>query len=80
MVVTGAKDMGGGWGGLWWAVEALLLVLWSFGYLSSYTLGGFIHALLVLALAPLFVRAVQTRRSNARGRVIDAPAGRRNAE
>ena len=70
----------GGWGGMWWAVEALLLVLWSFGFLSSYTLGGFIHALLLLALAPLFVRAVQNRRSTARGRAMGVPVARRNVE
>ena len=72
--------IGGGWGGMWWAVEALLLVLWTFGFLSSYTLGGFIHALLLLALAPVFVRVVQNRRSTDRARGMDAPVTRRNAE
>lgn len=71
---------GGGWGSMWWAVGLLLLVLWSFGFLSSYTLGGFIHTLLLLALAPMLLRAVQIRRGAARTRRLDAPVTRRNAE
>ena len=70
----------GGWGSMWWAVGVLLLVLWSFGFLSSYTLGGFIHALLLLALAPMLVRAGHARRGTTRTRVLDAPVTRRNAE
>lgn len=51
---------------MWWAVGVLLLVLWTFGMLSSYTLGGGIHVLLFLACAPVFVRAVHNWRSTAR--------------
>jgi hypothetical protein len=39
-----------------------LLVLWLVGVTASYTLGGFIHILLLLALVALVIRIVQTRR------------------
>lgn len=65
---------------MWWAMEVLFLVLWSFGWLSSYTLGGFIHALLLLALAPVLVRAVHSRRLTTRTRQVPTPVTRRSAE
>lgn len=40
----------------------LLVVLWLLGMVSSYTLGGFIHLLLVLAVAVMLIRIVQGRR------------------
>jgi hypothetical protein len=40
----------------------LLVVLWLLGMVSSYTLGGFIHLLLVLAIAVMLVRIIQGRR------------------
>jgi hypothetical protein len=40
----------------------VLLVLWLLGLLSSYTLGGFIHALLVIALVILILQLVTGRR------------------
>jgi len=40
----------------------ILLVLWLLGMVSSYTLGGFIHVLLVLAVVVLLVRLLQGRR------------------
>jgi hypothetical protein len=40
----------------------LLVLLWVLGLVSSYTLGGFIHILLVLALAVLLIRIIQGRR------------------
>ena len=40
----------------------LLLVLWLFGVVSSYTLGGFIHILLVVAIAVVLIRVIQGRR------------------
>jgi len=45
-----------------WTVTVILLVLWALGLLSSYTLGGFIHILLVLALISLLVGVIQRRR------------------
>jgi hypothetical protein len=45
-----------------WTIAVILLVLWALGLLSSYTLGGFIHLLLVLALISLLVGVIQRRR------------------
>ena len=43
-------------------ILVLLIVLWLLGMVSSYTLGGFIHLLLVLAIAVLLIRVIQGRR------------------
>ena len=40
----------------------VLVVLWLLGMVSSYTLGGFIHLLLILAIAVLLIRVIQGRR------------------
>jgi hypothetical protein len=45
-----------------WTIFVLLLVLWLLGVVSSYTLGGFIHILLVLAIAVVLIRVIQGRR------------------
>jgi hypothetical protein len=45
-----------------WTVFLILLVLWALGLVTSYTLGGMIHVLLVLALAVMIIRLVQGRR------------------
>jgi hypothetical protein len=42
-------------------ILVLLVVLWLLGMVSSYTLGGFIHILLVLAVAVLLIRVIQGR-------------------
>lgn len=44
-----------------WTLFAVLLVLWLLGLVSSYTLGGFIHVLLVIAVVILLIRLVQGR-------------------
>ncbi|HJY34740.1 MAG TPA: lmo0937 family membrane protein [Vicinamibacterales bacterium] len=44
-----------------WTIFVLLLVLWLLGVVSSYTLGGFIHLLLVLAIAVVLIRVIQGR-------------------
>jgi hypothetical protein len=41
----------------------VLVVLWLLGMVSSYTLGGFIHILLVIAVALLLIRLIQGRRA-----------------
>ena len=46
-----------------WTVFIILLVLWLVGLVSSYTLGGFIHLLLVLALIVLVINLVTGRRT-----------------
>jgi len=45
-----------------WTVAVVLLVLWGLGLVTSYTLGGFIHILLVLAVITIVIRVVQGRR------------------
>jgi hypothetical protein len=46
-----------------WTVFVVLLVLWLLGLVSSYTLGGFIHLLLVLALVVLVINLLTGRRT-----------------
>jgi uncharacterized protein DUF5670 len=43
-------------------VGIVLLILWLLGLVTSYTLGGFIHILLVLAIIVILIRVVQGRR------------------
>jgi Family of unknown function (DUF5670) len=43
-------------------VAVLLIVFWLLGYVSSYTLGGFIHILLVIAIVVIVIRVIQGRR------------------
>jgi len=45
-----------------WTIFVILLVLWLLGIVSSYTLGGFIHLLLVLAVVVLLIRIIEGRR------------------
>jgi hypothetical protein len=45
-----------------WTIFVILLVLWLLGMVSSYTLGGFIHVLLVLAIVVVLIRVIQGRR------------------
>ncbi len=45
-----------------WTIALILLVLWALGLVSSYTLGGFIHILLVAAIVLVIVRVIQGRR------------------
>ena len=42
-------------------ILVVLIVLWLLGMVSSYTLGGFIHLLLVLAIAVILIRVIQGR-------------------
>jgi Family of unknown function (DUF5670) len=44
-----------------WTIFVILLVLWLFGLVSSYTLGGFIHLLLVIAVVVLVIQLIQGR-------------------
>ncbi len=45
-----------------WTIFVVLLVLWALGLVSGYTIGGFIHVLLVIALAIVLIRIIQGRR------------------
>jgi len=46
-----------------WTIFIVLLALWLLGVVSSYTLGGFIHLLLVLAVVVVLIRLLQGRRA-----------------
>jgi Family of unknown function (DUF5670) len=45
-----------------WTIFVILLILWLLGLVSSYTLGGYIHILLVVAIVVLLIRVIQGRR------------------
>ncbi len=45
-----------------WTIFVILLVLWALGLATSYTLGGFVHLLLLLAIAVVLIRVIQGRR------------------
>jgi hypothetical protein len=45
-----------------WTIFVILLVLWLLGVVTSYTLGGFVHIFLVIALAVLVINIIQGRR------------------
>jgi hypothetical protein len=46
-----------------WTIFVVLLVLWFLGLVTSYTLGGMVHLLLVLAVVVLVIQLIQGRRS-----------------
>lgn len=45
-----------------WTIFVILVVMWLLGMVSSYTLGGFIHLLLLLAIAVVLINIIQGRR------------------
>jgi len=45
-----------------WTIAVILVALWLLGLVSSYTMGGFIHILLVIAIVVVLVRIIQGRR------------------
>jgi len=45
-----------------WTIFVILLILWLLGMVTSYTLGGFIHLLLVIAVVVVLIRIIQGRR------------------
>ncbi len=45
-----------------WTIAVILTVLWLLGLVSSYTMGGFIHVLLVIAIVTVLIRIIQGRR------------------
>ena len=46
-----------------WTIAVILVVLWLLGIVSSYTLGGFIHILLVIAIVIIVINLIQGRRT-----------------
>jgi hypothetical protein len=45
-----------------WTISVILIILWLLGFVSGYTIGGFIHILLVIAIVVVLVRIIQGRR------------------
>jgi len=45
-----------------WTIVIILLVLWVLGLVSSYTMGGLVHVLLVIAIIVILVRVIQGRK------------------
>jgi uncharacterized protein DUF5670 len=46
-----------------WTIAVLLVALWGLGLVTSYTLGGFIHVLLIVAIVTVAIRLIQGRRA-----------------
>jgi len=44
-----------------WTIFVILMIMWLLGMATSYTLGGFIHILLLLAIASVLIRVIQGR-------------------
>jgi hypothetical protein len=57
-----ARTLPSGGMGMLWTIFVILLVLWLVGLVSSYTLGGFIHLLLVAAVVVLILQLISGRR------------------
>ena len=45
-----------------WTIFVILMILWLLGFISGYTIGGFIHVLLVIAIVVVLIRIIQGRR------------------
>jgi hypothetical protein len=45
-----------------WTIAVILIVFWLLGFVSSYTMGGLIHVLLVIAIVVILLRVIQGRR------------------
>ena len=46
----------------WWTFWGVLILLWALGFVSAYTMGGFIHLLLVIAVVMVLLRVISGRR------------------
>ena len=46
-----------------WTIAVILIVLWFLGLVTSYTMGGFIHVLLVVAIVVVLINVIQGRRA-----------------
>ncbi|MCK9419992.1 MAG: lmo0937 family membrane protein [Nitrospirae bacterium] len=45
-----------------WTIAVILIILWLLGMVSSYTMGGFIHILIVIAIVVVLIRVIQGRK------------------
>ena len=58
-----AREHGQNLGGsMLWTLAVVLIILWLLGSVTSYTMGGFIHILLVIAIVVILVRVIQGRK------------------
>ena len=62
-----------------WTIFVILLVLWLLGVVSSYTLGGFIHILLVLAVIALVFQLIRSKNSSVEIRVVCTVVAQRHS-
>jgi hypothetical protein len=46
-----------------WTIAVILVILWLLGLVSSYTMGGFIHILIVIAIVVVLIRIIQGRKA-----------------
>ena len=46
-----------------WTIAVILVVLWALGLVTSYTMGGFIHVLLVIAVVVILINVIQGRKA-----------------
>ena len=46
-----------------WTIAVILIILWLLGLVTSYTMGGFIHVLLVVAIVVVLINVIQGRRA-----------------
>jgi hypothetical protein len=47
---------------MFWTIAMILIILWVLGLVTSYTMGGLIHVLLVIAIVVVLIRIIQGRR------------------
>jgi len=47
---------------MFWTIAVILIILWVLGLVTSYTMGGLIHVLLVIAIVVVLIRIIQGRR------------------
>ena len=45
-----------------WTIAVVLIILWALGLITSYTIGGFIHVLLVIAIVVILIRVIQGKK------------------
>jgi uncharacterized protein DUF5670 len=53
----------GGTGKMLWTIVVILIVLWALGLVTSYTMGGLIHVLLVIAIVVVLINVIQGRKA-----------------
>ena len=58
-----SQDATGGGAKMLWTIVIILLILWLLGLVTSYTLGGVIHVLLIIALVVIVINVLQGRRA-----------------